>query len=201
MASAWIAAFASHDSTGTLFINTFGVKMDPVSGSGLNANDLAGAVNDWFGAEYRACLGAGLTLDTITVRKMPEPTTEEGAHAIGLAGGVAEGPAFPKQIAVILSWKTDQPGRSGRGHIALPAPRTNAIWNGTNWDFTTTYFTTQIANLKSKLDACHDWMSGGVTDGHLSHVVYSRKHDAYYDVKTRITRPQPRWVERRQTAP
>lgn len=201
MASAWILAAASHDASGTLFINTFGVKMDPVTGGGLSANDLADHCYTWFGAEYKACLGAGLTLDTFTVRHMPEPASAEGVHAVGLAGGVAEGPAFPKQIAVICSWKTDQPGRSGRGHIALPAPRTNAIWNGTNWDFTTTYFTTQIAAFYAKLNAGHDWGPSGAPDGHLSHVVYSRKHDAYYDVKARITRPQPRWVERRQTAP
>jgi hypothetical protein len=201
MASAWIAAFASHDASGTLFINTLGVKMDPVTGGGLNANDLASEVKTWLATEYRACLGAGLTLDTVTLRRMPEPASEEGVAAVGLAGGVAEGPAFPKQIAIICSWKTDHPGRSGRGHIALPAPRSNAIWNGTNWDFTTTYFTTTLPAFLAKLNAGRDWMSGGVVDGHLSHVVYSRVHDAYYDVKTRIVRPQPRWVERRQTAP
>jgi|SRR5690348_1155076 len=198
MASAWLAAFASHDSVGTLYINTFGVKMDFSIGDELSANDLASNVNDWFGSEYRAALPARCTLDTITVRKMPEPTTEEGVKVVGLAGGTSESATFPLELAVTCSWKTDHPGRSGRGHIAFPTPHITGIFATPSTYLTTAvWFTTTLKALFDKLDAGHDVG----TDGHLSHIVWSRKNAAYYDVKSRLARSAPRWIERRQTAP
>lgn len=201
MASAWIAALQSHDSAGTLFINTLGVKMDPVSGDGLNPSDLADACYDWFGASYRALLWTGLTFDSITVRKMPPGSGAEGVHAVGLAGTASGTDGnFPLELCYILSWKTDVATRSGRGHIAVPAPPITAITSSHNtWDFSSTYFATTVPAFLSALDGGHDW--GSPAEGHLSHVVYSRKHDAYYDVKSRLIRSQKRWLERRQTAP
>lgn len=201
MASAWLATFASHDSAGTLYENTIGVKMDPVSGSGLNATDLASAVNDWLGDSYRGMLSGLLTFDSITVKSTPLPSTSQGVHAVGLAGAGQTDDDFPKELAVILSWKTDFPQRSGRGHIALAPSRTASFLSHSNWNLASTYFTVAVKAFLDALDAGHDWQSGGVTEGHLSHVVYSRKYDAYHDVKTRLIRSQVRWVERRQTAP
>lgn len=201
MASLWVAQLASHDSAGTLYINTLGVKMDPASGDGLNASDLASAVNDWIGSSYRDLLRSSLTFDTITVRKQPEPTTDEGVHAIALAGTATDSTVLPKELAVTLAWKTDHPGRSGRGHIALPCPWLNGIISdGNSYLMTSTYFTTKVAAFFSALDGGHGWGPGGA-DGHISHVVYSRKDATGYDVKTRLARSAPRWQERRQTAP
>lgn len=199
--SNWLATFASHDSGGTLYENTIGVKMDPVVGDGLNATDLADEISSWLTASYRACLSALLTLDTITVRRMPFPTTEEGVKALGLAGTGGPDYEFPKECAVILAWKTDHPGRSGRGHIALPPPRTASFMTQSNWNLASGFFTISVAAFLAALDAGHDWTSEGVTDGHLSHIVYSRVDNAGYDVKARIVRPAVRWVQRRQTAP
>jgi hypothetical protein len=201
MASAWIAALQSHDSAGTLYINTIGVKMDPASGDGLSATDLASACNDWFGTTYKNALPARLTFDSITVRKMPEPTTEEGVFAVGAAGGTSESATFPKELVVVCAWKTDQPGRSGRGHIEFPTPHITGIFSSPESYLTTAvWFTTTLKAFFDALDAGHDWGPGGA-DGHLSHVVYSRKNAAYYDVKARLARSAPRWLERRQTAP
>jgi hypothetical protein len=201
VASAWIAALKSHDASGTLYINTLGVKMDPVSGDGLSATDLATHINTWIGSSYRACLPARCTMDEIQVIKMPFGTGVEGVHAIGVAGGITENTSLPRELAIIFAWKTDNATRSGRGHIAFPMPMVSTLMSGQTFDLTTTYFTTNVPAFFAALDAGHDWTSGGVTEGHLSHVVYSRKNNAYYDVKTRLVRSQPRWVERRQTAP
>src|SRR5690242_6987433 len=200
MATNWLATFASHDSAGTLYENTIGVKMDPVSGGGLNANDLASAINDWVGTEYKNILSGLLTFDSIAVKKMPFPVTEEGLKATGVTGGGSASDAWPKEIALLLSWKTDHVGRTGRGHIAVPAPRSSSLYSGGSvWDLSTAYFTSTVKAFLDKLDAGHDW--GSLPDGHLSHIVYSRKDDAGYDVKSRIARAPMRWVERRQTAP
>jgi len=202
VASDWVAAFASHSANGTLFINTFGVKMDPSSGDGLSANDLASKVYDWIGPTYRECLPSYLTLDTVTVDKMPFPTTEQGVHAVGLAGSYVVSPDRPEEIAAIFSWKTDNPGRSGRGHIAFPVPAYSSLYtsNGQLFDLSYSYFTSHVANFFAALDAGADWGVGGL-DGHVSQTVYSRHDAAGYDVKTRIVRPSPRWIERRQTSP
>lgn len=202
MASAWLAAIAAHDSAGTLFINTIGVKMDPSSGDGLSSSDLAAECWTWFGTEWRAATPTRLTLDSITVRKMPEPTTDEGVHAIGVAGQETEDANIAKEICVTLSWKTDHPGRSGRGHIAFPVAGHGGLFlsGGNSFDLTQHQFATSIPALLAKLDAGHDWGPAGA-DGHLSHVVWSRKNAAYYDVKARLIRSAPRWLERRQTAP
>jgi hypothetical protein len=202
MASNWLATFASHDAVGTLYENTIGVKMDPTSGDGLSAGDLADAVYSWVGSEYNACLSGLLTLDTLTVRKMPFPVTEEGVHAINTTGGGANDDNWPREIALICAWKTDHPGRSGRGHIALPAPRkASTLYAGNSvWVLTNAYFTTTVQAFYDALDAGADWGPGGA-DGHISHIVYSRKDDAGYDVKARVSRAGMRWVERRQTIP
>lgn len=199
MASAWRASLASHDSAGTLYINTIGVKMDPLVGDGLSATDLAAAVYDWIGATYRACLPARLTFDSITVDSFPVPGTQ-GVKAVGLAGTFTENTALPRELCAIASWKTDVATRSGRGHIALPLPfSTDAFAGGSVAG--TTWATATVQAFFNALDAGHDWESGGVTEGHISHVVLSRKNAAYYDVKSRILRSSIRWVERRQTAP
>lgn len=203
MATNWLATFASHDSAGTLFENTIGVKMDPSSGDGLNATDLASAINDWVGASYLGCLSGLLTLDTITVRKMPEPTADVGVKAVGLTGTSGNSDNdLPRELSVILAWKTDHAGRSGRGHIALPALRATSLYatGGQTFNMSGGVFSTKIPAFFSDLDDGFDWGIGGA-DGHLSHIVYSRVHDAGYDVKARIIRSTPRWVERRQTAP
>lgn len=202
MANAWIAALQSHDADGTLYINTIGVKMDPVTGSGLSADDLASAINDWFGAEYKAALPARLTFDSITVRLMPEPTTEEGVFVVGAVGGTSESNTYPKELAVLCSWKTDFPGRRGRGHVAFPTPHITGIFATPSTYLTTAvWFTTTLKAWFDKLDAGHDWGPSGTPDGHLSHVVYSRVGLAWHDVTARQARATPRWVERRQTAP
>jgi len=200
VASAWRAIFSSHDSDGTLFINTFGVKMDPISGDGLNPTDLASAVNDWFGDEYVACLGTSLTLDTITVDSFPT-AGEQGVFARGSAGTVSVANDIPRELAAIFSWKTDNATRSGRGHIAFPLPRGHEWLNGSSVNYSTLSWGTTVQDLFDALDAGHDWTSGGVTEGHLSHVVLSPKTGNYFDVKTRIKRNPVRWVERRQSAP
>lgn len=197
MASAWRVAIASHDATATLFINTLGVKMDPVSGGGLSPTDLAAAVWDWFGAEYRAILGAGLTVDSVTCDSFPVPGTQ-GVHAVGAAGLVTEDQGAPRELAAIFSWKTDVATRSGRGHIAFPIPQATGIKSGSAL-LTSGTWKTAVDAFFAKLDAGHDW--GSPAEGHLSHVVLSRKNAAYYDVKTRLMRTPIRWVERRQTAP
>lgn len=199
MASAWRAAFKSHDANGILYVNTIGVKMDPISGGGLNPTDLAQAVSDWLTTSYRKCLPTRLTLDTVQVDSFPVSGTQ-GVHAIGLAGTGVENMDAPVECCVIAAWKTDVATRSGRGHIALPI-----VWN----DGRNTYSTLDIAayaaavtgDFFAALAAGHDWASGGVTEGHLSHVVLSKKTGDYYDVKTRLLRSKIRWLERRQTAP
>lgn len=201
MASAWRASLNSHDSTGTLYINTIGVKMDPVSGDGLSPTDLAAAVNTWIGATYRALLPTRLTFDSITVREMFVPDPAEGVHAVALAGTYPETMNAPRMLCAIAAWKTDVATRSGRGHIALPLPLNAALIGGDNLNGASGYVTTTAPAFFDALDAGHDWTSGGVTEGHLSHVVLSVKNAAYYDVKTRLLRSQIRWIERRQTAP
>ena len=202
MASFWLATFTSHDGNGALFENTIGVKMDPTSGDGLSPNDLASAVNDWVGSEYNAILSGLLTFDLITVRKMPYPITAEGVKAVGTTGAGANDDNWPREIALILSWKTDHPGRSGRGHIAVGAPRkASTLYAGNSlWNLSSTYFTITVKAFTDALDDGFDWGPGGA-DGHLSHVVYSRVDGTGYDVKARIPRAPMRWVQRRQTAP
>lgn len=202
MASAWIAVLQSHDAAGVVYINTLGVKMDPVAGDGLNPTDLADECYSWFGAEYRAILGEGLQFDTLTVEKMPSGSGIVGVHPVNLAGTVAEGSSRPREICYILSWKTDVATRSGRGHIAVSCPLVDSLYSGQSFNMGAAYFASgAVPAFLAKLDAGHDWLTSGVTDGHLSHIVYSRKHDSYADVKARIIRSKPRWLERRQTAP
>lgn len=200
MASAWLASFESHDSAGVLYSNTIGVKMDPVTGSGLSPNDLADHVSSWLKSSYKACLRASCTLDLIRVRAT-DGSGAEGIKAIGEAGGASASENCPKELALICSWKTDVATRSGRGHIALPIPASTAIITGSLWTTSDAFFTTTVAAFFSALDAGADWGPSGTPDGHLSHVVWSRKNSAYYDVKSRLYRAPIRWVERRQTAP
>jgi hypothetical protein len=200
VASAWRAALKSHDADGTLYINTIGVKMDPVSGSGLNPTDLASAVNDWIGAAYRAILSSSLTFDSIEVDSFPTPGTQ-GVHAVALGGTGPAGGSLPKELCAIFSWKTDNATRHGRGHIAFPLPGdTGLLSSGNNVNYGGTWGT-NVNSFFSALDAGHDWVSGGVTEGHISHVVLSKATGNYYDVKTRLRRNAVRWLERRQTAP
>lgn len=198
MASAWRAAFQSHDGAGVLYINTFGVKMDPVSGDGLNATDLASAVYDWFGAEYRACLPGVLTLDSVTVDSFPAGGIQ-GVHAVGLAGLGSPDTDLPGEVCSIFAWKTDVATKSGRGHIAFPMPRDTALTTGSVINGGTAW-RGLVDDLFAALDDGHDW-GGPPAEGHLSHVVLSKKNGAYYDVKTRLVRNRIRWIERRQTAP
>lgn len=198
MASAWRAIFQSHDSAGVIYINTIGVKMDPVSGSGLSPSDLATHVNTWLGGTYRGILGAGLTLDTVTVDSFPTPG-DQGVHAVNLPGNVTEDHGQPRELCAIFAWKTDVATRSGRGHIAFPLPQANGIINASTL-LASSAWQTSAAAFFAALDAGHDW-GGPPAEGHLSHVVLSKKNSAYYDVKTRIVRPSIRWIERRQTAP
>lgn len=201
MASAWIAAIQSADAAGVLYINTLGIKMDPVTGDGLNATDLADECWSWFGSEYRGILGEGLQIQTLTVTKMPAGSGVEGVHAVNLAGTVAEGSSRPREICYILSWKTDLATRSGRGHIAVSCPLVDSLYSGQSFNMGAAYFASgAVPAFLAKLNAGHDW-GGEIAAGHLSHIVYSRKHDSYADVKTRIIRSKPRWLERRQTAP
>lgn len=184
-----------------MYINTLGVKMD-ATGDELSATGLANECASWFATEYRACLPTRLTLDTLTMRRMPEPSTEVGVKGIALAGTVAEGGDFlPLELACTLSWKTNHAGRSGRGHIALPVPHVTSLMNSVNtYDSSKGLFTTNIPAFFAKLDDGHDWGVGGI-GGHLSHIVYSRKNNAGYDVTARLIRYAPRWQQRRQTAP
>src|SRR5512140_169212 len=200
MASAWLVAFKSHDEVGTLIINTIGVKMDPVAGDGLNPTDLAAEVDAWVGAEYWACVGGQVHGDAITVTGPFPGGTEEGTKAVTRTGGVSTANDLPRELVAICSWKTDVATRSGRGHIALPLPRAAALLSGSALA-SATGFQTAVAAFFAKLDAGHDWTSGGITEGHLSQVVLSRKHGSYADVKARLLRSQVRWLERRQSAP
>lgn len=200
--SNWIASLESHDTAGTLYVNTIGVKMDPTIVDELTADHLADACYTWFGAEYRACLSEILTFDSITVRRQPEPSSEEGVHAVGLAGTVVPATIVPRELAVILSWKTSHPGRRGRGHIALPLAGITDPFSGPNVYRTAAgYFSTIIPAFLDKLDEGHDYTGEEAGAGHLSHIVYSRVDNAGYDVTARLVRSTPRWVQRRQTAP
>lgn len=200
MASAWRASFASHDAGGTLFINTIGVKQDPIEGAGLSPADLATHVWTWLGAAYGGITPASLTVDSVTVDGMFDRHGEQGVHAVGGAGGFPVTSAVPKELAAILSWKTDNSTRSGRGHIAVVVP-SHELVTGSQLNMASSWVTTNIAAFFTNLNSGHDVIDTGVTVNHLSHVVLSRKNTAYYDVKSRIVRAPVRWVERRQTAP
>lgn len=200
MASLWRVALSSHFSDGTLHINTLGVKMDPLVGDGLSPVDLASHCYTWFGAEYRAILSAGLHWDTITVDSFPA-LGSQGVYGPNVNGLYANPDSYPKEEAYILAWKTGHATRSGRGHISVSLPAASELHSGSNIATGATYFATTVPAFLAKLDAGHDWVSGGITEGHLSHVVLSRKDATGYDVNARLIRNAVRWVERRQTAP
>ena len=196
--SDWLLTFENVDSAGTLFMNTICVH-DGASLGEASAAHIADACVDWLSAPYRAALRSSLTLTLMRLRSAPAGSSTEEVRAIGLAGSAAAGNTLPKELAVILSFKTNHATRSGRGHIAYPGQNDASAISGSLWATGTAWWTA-LDTLTAALAAGHDFTED-LTSNHLSHRVWSRKDQASYDVTAIVKRLPVRWVERRQTAP
>jgi hypothetical protein len=195
----WLLTFESHDTHGVLFMNTIGVHYGAAGTGAVDDATLADNMKDWLATAYRAALPGWLTLDLLRARSAPHGSGVEEIRTVGLAGSASASGDNPRELCVTLSFKTDQATRSGRGHISFPAPASETAYTAGIFSTSTAWWAA-LDTFINALAAGHDVGALGA-DGHLSHRVWSRKNQASYDVTAIIKRTQPRWVERRQTAP
>lgn len=198
-----LLSFLSHDASGTQYANTICVHNEGTLGGpdATSYQDIVDAASAWLTTAYRACLPDLLTVDALRLTGVGADHGKQAFHTVGLAGTSAPVDGkLPKEMARIISWKTNQATRSGRGHIAIPSPRESTVI-GSDGLFVNTG--AWHAALIAFADAClagHDWSDDG-NGQHLSLRVWSRKLTESYDVTAYVLRQDPRWVESRQTAP
>jgi len=76
-----------------------------------------------FGTIYRDMMTNQATYDGVGVRKVfPLPMSSETFGTAAAGGGTVLGDALPKQIAGLLSWRTDLAGPANRGRTYVPFP-------------------------------------------------------------------------------
>lgn len=212
MAVDYLVSYLSHDNdNGCQIANTICVHDDGSTGgiSPLNDSDFVDAVDSWLTTLYKACLGGRTTVDVLRSFRIPAvygdatTTFEKTIAATGTYPGV-DG-LVPPEVAVVLALKGGDTSRRHNGRIFVPTPRHSSVIASTGKFNTGSSWFTALNALKSALLSGHD--VGSTDPNHLSLRVYSRvQHkigtgDKTKDVAAIVIRSDPRWIERRQTAP
>lgn len=83
------------------------------------AEDLIQAFDDVARPDYQACVSGQWGIVNYVVKEQPSGLTVGEAAQPDLSG-VQTGDSLPPQVAPILSFRTSQPGRSGKGRVYLP---------------------------------------------------------------------------------
>lgn len=202
-------SFVSFDTGGVEYVNTLAVKFDPeVPDAGeVDIDEMLDAVDGWLTDHYTAMLAPQLTLD----RLVGEGILGYAASAeksIGQAGTVSQGSdpkPLPKECCLVLTLRTNIPGRSYRGRQFIPGPRfAQAMLDNTSWyeDPNPGTFWHQVGVYADALLSGHDFTFGSLgTTAHASTVIHSRKLGTATDVKGYIMRGPVHWLRSRSTAP
>jgi hypothetical protein len=199
------ASLHSRDSGGVLYVNTLAVHSDH-GDLGIEVpslQEVATGIHAWLHGPYRAILSNRYTWDDISVRNIPDDGNE-AVHAVGELGQAPAGDGkMPKELVVVVSLKTSQATRSGRGNMRLPSPcNSTYLADPSNWDVASLYWT-DVKAFCAALEAGHDFNfgPGGLEQAHLSARVWSRVRATTYDVTAALPRSYIRWLNSRQTAP
>lgn len=201
-------ALKAHDDGGVVYVNTFAIKVE------LNGPDLAEAsdqavadhVASFLGDPWLECLSTAYTADTCTVTGILGHEGE-AVHNINSPGQLTlfAGSPAPKECCMVLTWKTEHVGRSGRGRVFIPSPRDSTyIKDATSWKGPTELTGHEYYDA---VKAFGDAFLGGsdfTDDGfeyHISGRVWSRVDGVTYDVVQALPRLPVHWLRSRSTAP
>lgn len=207
MSKEYLASFVSHDAGGVLYVNTLAVKADPTGPDLIEPSmgDVLDEIDTWLMTQYRKCLHTQYTVDRIELRGIVG-TSGDALKPIGLAGtyNPASTQAIPKELCLVITLKTDHPGKSGHGRIFMPSPRSaDGLGDATSWRVVTdesTYWK-ECQDFANLILAGHD-AHGGDTDAyHLSGRLWSRKNNTTYDLTGAVPRTPYHWLRSRSTAP
>jgi hypothetical protein len=165
---------------GQRVINTFHFKQK-VSGDDGEAQRLAADFHTSMLTTFLTGRSNNLTVDLISCRKVQGAGTLQHDEYVtpAAAGSLAGQAAAAPQLAVVVSWRTPQAGRSHRGRTYL-AGFTDADENGGVWGTNTTNFATAWA------DAMLARYGVGVATTNWDFGIWSRPYAAYtsYNPKT-----------------
>lgn len=199
----WRVSLISHDGNGVQYVNTLcaHVQQTVLDLADLGASDVASAVDTWLRTKYRDVLAAAYTFDEIQVRELFTETPAEAASTVGLAGTLTPGSGqLPREVCMVLSFKSDVATRSGRGRIFIPSPQNSSYLVAPDTWSTSGAYWTNVGALGAQLLTGQN-VTFNLIDYHVSLRIHSRKHNATYDVKSYLRRPAPHWLRSRSTAP
>lgn len=205
-----LISYVSHDAGGVLYVNTLAVDAHSVTVPVVDEPDLhetVDAVDTWLTTQYLKCLHTDYTLDRIEARGILGDTGDY-VKTKGVAGtySPASTQRIPKELALVITLKTAQATRSGHGRIFMPSGRSaDALGDATSWRVITdesTYWK-ECSDLAAMLDDGHDFNFGPLSAeaGHVQIGVWSRVHNAFYNVTSAFPRTQYHWLRSRSTAP
>lgn len=205
----------SAGSNGVLYINTLHYRVEgdaAMEGNEPTVADVCSKVFDKLGAAYRALLYGDRHLNRIVGRTEVQTWLGEVASAgefvSGLAGTLIGGDGkLPNPLSAVIDLHSDVASRSSRGWQMLPGSVNSADMDGSGkWNSSGSYFPAVQAyaallddNIQHTVLAVNAW--------HLQPIIYSRTRRKrgvepyYFSVKSAIAKQDPRWVNRRRTAP
>lgn len=197
-------AFRSHDDAGVLYVNTFAVKVEATGPDLTEASmtKVVDEINTWLTTKYRDCLHGALTFAEIAIRRILPDDGSLAVHAVNATGTLFApgGQQLPRELCLLLSVKTDDNSRSGRGRMFLPSPRVVAFLGDVfQWSTTTDYWS-NAGVFATALLAGHDFTED-LTDYHISTRLWSRKDNATKDVTSIVRKAPYHWLRSRSTAP
>lgn len=199
-----LLSFLSHDDVGTLMANTICVHWEP-SGTATEEGSFANAVHEageWLKEPYRLLLSDAVVLDRLVLRGVGADDGKSAERAYGVTGGAGTANGqMPREVALTLALRTNVAGRSGKGHIQIPALRDYGALGASGSFRTDTAWWGHVTAFGNALLAGHNYTDDLFSTQHMSTRVWSRKHSESHDVVAFIARTAPRWVERRQTVP
>lgn len=208
MATSYLCAIKSRDAGGVQYVNTFGVHSSVTGPDITEAGDQAvvDGVADWLLNQYRDCLSTAYTVDAIELTGIlgHDGQAEHVVNSPGTLTLFAGSPA-PKECCMVVSWKTNHVGRSGRGRVFIPSPRDSTyIKDATSWkgptELTGHEFYDAVDIFASTYLGGFD-ITEDLINYHLSAVLYSRVDATTRDLKAYQIRLPVHWLRSRSTAP
>lgn len=200
-----LAAIRGHDAGGVQYVNTLAFTQDVPVGpdTALDYSTMADDIWVWLAATYLAMLSPDYTVDDVHVVGILGGDGEgtRAAGALGtLAVGGATGHTFPKELALVITWKTAHAGRTGRGRIFVPSPGYASFGaDRTGW-LTSGVFWGGVQAFVTAVTTPHTVAHGGI-DHRYTLGVYSRADNTIRAVTAGVPRSQYHWLRSRSTAP
>lgn len=198
-----VAIRSTHGASGTQFVNTLAVRMD--NGTELPpelpADQVCDEVYAWLFPEYKAMLNPVVTVEDIHARSLTgDPEEDSRAVSEVGTGSFGAGDYLPRQVTMVMTFKTATPTRRGRGRIFIPSPiNANPLSNEQVWDPANAYWI-NAGTFATALLTGSDFIHDG-TPFHASLNVWSSLDGVGRDVVSATRRPAPRWLRSRTTAP